>query len=143
MPYLHRQQDWGPVPSTAKADRLVVRATNVAAATVDARRARLSCNPVLDVESDGPLDLRVECAPGPEPATCDGPLRVSLPRLRGIGPVRVTVRYRGRVVRRARGRALRRIMLRRPTHRPFRLRLRVARGGRTVTVTRRYEGCGT
>ena len=139
MPYLHRQQDWGPAPATPKADRLVVRATNVAAATVDARRARLSCNPVLDVQSDGPLDLRVDCAP--QPSSCAGPVQVALPRLRGGGRVRATVRYRGRVVRRGRGRTLRRLSVRRPTRGAFTLRVRVRSGGRTVTVVRRFTAC--
>ena len=140
MPYFHRQQDWGPAPSTPKADRLVVRATNVAAATVDARRARLSCSPVLDVQSDGPFDLRVACAP--EPASCAGALRVRLPRLRGAGRRRATVSYRGKVVRRARGgRKLRLLTLRRPSAGAFRLRVRVTAGGRSVTVVRRFRAC--
>ena len=144
MPYLHRVQDWGPAPAAPPADRLVVRAENLASATVDARRARLSCNPQLDVQSDGPLDLRVVCPP--EPASCASRLRLRLPRLRGARVVRATVSYRGRVVRRARGRSLRRVWVGRPTRSAFSLRIRLTtRGGgkvRSVTVVRRYRACG-
>jgi len=144
MPYLRREQDWGPAPSTPKADRLVVEATNVAGATVDARRARLSCNPRLDVKSDGPLDLRMVCAP--RPASCTRTLRLELPRVRGARVVRATVSYRGRVLMRARGRNLRRVTVRRPTGRRFRLRVRLttSRGARTrtITVLRSYGPCG-
>ena len=143
MPYLHRVQDWSPAPAAPRADRLLLSATNIAAATVDARRARLSCNPQLDVKSDGPLDLRVVCAP--EPASCAAPLQVALPRVRGARIVRATVSYRGRVLKRARGRDLRRIALERPTAGGFRLRIRIttSRGAkpRTVTVLRSYRPC--
>jgi predicted esterase len=61
MPYVRRQQDWGPTPPTLQADRLVVRATNLASVTVDTARARLSCKPDLEVTTDGPL--RVALAP--------------------------------------------------------------------------------
>jgi hypothetical protein len=145
MPYLHRVQEWGPAPATPKTDRLVVEAKNVATATVDARRAGLSCNPQLAVNSDGPLDLRIDCAPAPR-ARCASRLALRLPRIRGRRVVGATVTMRGRVLKRARGRDLRRISLPRPTRRAFklRIRLRLSEGGktRTVTVLRRYGGCG-
>jgi len=146
MPYLHRVQEWGPAPPAPKSDRLVVRATNVATATVDARRARLSCNPQLDIQSDGPLDLRIACQPAPRARRCSSRLSLPLPRLRGRRLVRATVMFRGRVVKRSRGRHLRRISLRRPSRGAFSLRVRVRTGGgkkaRTVTVVRRYAPCG-
>lgn len=57
MPYRRRQQKWGPPPPTPRADRLVIEATNVGQATVDVRRARVSCTVDLDVETDGPLRI--------------------------------------------------------------------------------------
>jgi hypothetical protein len=64
MPYVERSQAWGKAPRAPRADRLVVQATNIAAATVDARRARLSCAPNVEVKSDGPLTLRIACGSG-------------------------------------------------------------------------------
>jgi pimeloyl-ACP methyl ester carboxylesterase len=61
MPFVSRTQDWGPAPREPKRDVLVVHATNVASATIDARRAHLSCHPKLDVQSDGPLNLKIAC----------------------------------------------------------------------------------
>lgn len=54
-PYLRRQQDWGTPSPIPAADRLVIRATNLAEVTVDVLRARLSCAPDIEVTSDGPL----------------------------------------------------------------------------------------
>jgi hypothetical protein len=61
-PYVERSQDWTPAPKEPVTDRLDVVATNIATATVDATRARLSCAPQLNVKSDGPLDLRIVCS---------------------------------------------------------------------------------
>src|SRR4051794_10581992 len=59
MPFAQREQAWDAPPKTAKADRLVIKATNIATATIDARRARVSCHPKLDVTSDGPIAVKV------------------------------------------------------------------------------------
>ncbi len=135
--YVKRARSWGPAPETDKADRLVVRATNVARATVDTKRARLSCAPALDVQSDGPLDLRLACPPPPR--SCAKSLRLRLPRLRGS--TRATVLHGSRVLRRARGRNLRVVRVKRPTRKAFRLRIVVRAGKRSVTVVRRYRAC--
>ena len=147
LPYLRRSIEWGHAPAVARSDTLVVRATNLAAAVVDARRARLSCSPALDVQSDGPLDLKIACAPARlRAADCGRTVRVPLPRLRGRRITSVTVTRGKRVVRRARGRDLRRVTVRRPPRGAFSLRIRAratARGKRTQTVTvlRRYRAC--
>jgi hypothetical protein len=136
-----RARTWGPAPATAKADRLVVRATNVATATVDTARARLSCAPALDVQADGPLDLRLAC---PAPArSCARTLRLRIPRLRGGRAVAVVV-TRGKAVKRLRGHDLRVVHVKRPHRGAFRLRIRIRYAGRpprTVTVVRRYRAC--
>ena len=36
------------------------RATNISTVTIDARRARVSCNAELVIDSDGPLDVSIE-----------------------------------------------------------------------------------
>jgi hypothetical protein len=106
---------------------------------VDARRARLSCAPALDVTSDGPLDLRIDCAPLRVAARrCAASVRVRLPRVRGERTVRVS----GRHVRRAHGRNLRRATIRRPSHRAFTVRIRMRTStGRTLVVKRRVAAC--
>ncbi len=135
--YLERARTWGRAPAAPKADRLVVRATNVAHATVDTARARLSCAPVLDVRSDGPLDLQLACPPPRR--TCAQIMRLSLPRLPGTATVRVS---RGsKTLKRARGRRLRVVHVRRPTRKALALRIVVRSGKRSVTVVRRYRAC--
>ena len=59
MPYLRREQWWGPAPAAPKADVLVLEATNLGSITVDMRRARLSCQARLDVTTDGPLTVHL------------------------------------------------------------------------------------
>ena len=143
MPYHRRRLDWGAAPAAPRADRLVVRTTNLAAVTVDARRARLSCAPRLEVSGDGPLDLRIACPVEAAPS-CARSVRIALPRMRGRRIVAVLVRHRGRVVRRARGRNLRSVRVRRPSRAAFALQVRAHTSGRparTVTVVRRYRAC--
>ena len=64
MPYYAREQDWGPAPSAPVSDTLDVNATNIATATVNAPRAQLDCGRqiVLNVKSDGPLNLTIDCS---------------------------------------------------------------------------------
>jgi dienelactone hydrolase len=157
--YRRRSLAWDKEPAQPKADRLVVEAKNLATATVDTRRARLSCSPLLDVKSDGPFDLRLSC-PAAGPSGDVAPQRtgrrrgragcartavvIKLPRVKGRRVVSVVVTRRNRRVRRARGRNLRTIAVRRPTTRAFALRLRVRTSGqrpRTVTVLRRFRAC--
>jgi hypothetical protein len=138
MPFVRREQTWGDAPAVAPADRLVVNAKNVSAAVVDARRARLSCAPALDVTSDGPLDLRIDCAPLKAPARCAAKVRVRLPRVRGERTTSVS----GRHVRRSHGRNLRRATIRRPSRRAFTVRIRMRTSkGRTIVVRRRIAAC--
>jgi hypothetical protein len=59
LPYVSRKQDWGSTPHTAKANRLDVRATDIASASVDIRRAHLHCDVDVRITSDGPLTLRL------------------------------------------------------------------------------------
>ena len=148
MSYARRSKEWGDPPAAPRRDRLVVVAENLATATVDARRAGLSCAPEIDLKSDGPFDLRLSCAPPPrtDPATrCAKTVHVRLPRVRGRRIVRATVaRVGGRRVLRIRGRDIRRLRVRRPTSGAFALRIRVRTSGRparTLTVVRRFRAC--
>ena len=138
MPFVRREQTWGDAPAAAAADRLVVNATNVSAATVDARRARLSCAPQLDVTSDGPLNLQIDCAPV-KARRCAKTVALKLPRVKGERNVAVS----GAHVRRARGRSLRRAVVRRPSRGAFTVRIRVrTSSGRSIAVRRRVAACG-
>ena len=58
--YVSRQLPWGEAPVAPVADALTITATNVASVTIDAARARVSCKARLDVNSDGPLDVKLE-----------------------------------------------------------------------------------
>jgi hypothetical protein len=145
MPYVQREQGWGSVPATGRSDRLAVTATNVGAATIDARRARLSCAPQLEIRSDGPLDLRIKC-PTLRTRRCTRTVLLRLPRIRGRRVVFVVIRYRGRVVRRARRRNVRHVAVRRVSTRAFTLRVYMRANGtgksaRRVVIQRRIARC--
>jgi hypothetical protein len=143
MAYERRDQDWGAAPPAAKADRLVVRATNISRAFVDARRAKVSCAPRLDLVSDGPIDLRIAC-PAPVTRHCAARIRIPLPRLRGRRIAAVVVYRGGRVVHRASGRNLRTVSFARPSLHAFTLRVVAYAAGtpvRAVTIVRRYRAC--
>ena len=146
MPYVVRTQDWDAAPAAATADKLVVKATNVATATVDARRARVGCAPQIDLTSDGPLDLRLDCPAVVRSArSCaSNTVRVALPRVRGRRVTLVTVTRRGNRMARVRGRNVRGVTVRRVSDRAFSLRIYLRTNGRKprrVIVQRRIAKC--
>lgn len=55
--YERQRQEWGAVPATPVANTLDITASNVNAVTIDVARARVSCNPTLNIKSDGPLQV--------------------------------------------------------------------------------------
>jgi hypothetical protein len=61
-PYVHRVRSWSPAPREQRRDKLVVRTTNVRSLTIDAARARVSCDPEIELEADGPVNVRVSCS---------------------------------------------------------------------------------
>jgi hypothetical protein len=122
-------------------------ATNVESATVDAARARLSCAPQLNVKSDGPLDLRLDCSKAVATAArCSGSVAFRLPAVRGRRVVSVIVSRKGQRLKTVKGRNLRSVSLRRVSRKAFSVRLRLrtsgtGAGARTVTVVRRVAAC--
>lgn len=63
LPYQERTITWGTAPRQARADELVINATNVSSVTIDAARARVSCRAKLDTTSDGPIHVELaDCA---------------------------------------------------------------------------------
>jgi hypothetical protein len=146
MPYRDRSQDWGPAPSAPKADRLVVKAANIASASVDAARAGLSCAPELKIDSDGPLDLKIVCAGAVRASGCASSITLRLPRVRGQRLVSAKVSRHGRTLTLKRGRDLRSVKVARLSYRAFSVRVVVRTSGkgsraRRVTVTRRIAAC--
>ena len=55
--YESQTQTWGPVPKIAVADTLDLKTRNVATVTIDHRRARISCKPKINLDSDGPVKV--------------------------------------------------------------------------------------
>ncbi|MES0874161.1 alpha/beta hydrolase-fold protein [Sinimarinibacterium thermocellulolyticum] len=56
--YLSQSRDWGDAPAATAADRLRLVLRNIASLTVHPERARLSCAAELQVDSDGPVEVR-------------------------------------------------------------------------------------
>jgi hypothetical protein len=56
-------QTWGPTPKAGRADVIDITATNIATATIDARRANVDCHVKLHIHSDGPIHVRVVDCP--------------------------------------------------------------------------------
>jgi len=57
LPYSSRTLAWGPAPSRPKEDRVDITATNLAKATLEPRRAGITCSARVNVISDGPFEL--------------------------------------------------------------------------------------
>jgi hypothetical protein len=57
IPYQERTLAWGAAPAQAKADELVINATNISAVTIVPSRAGVTCAAKLAVTSDGPLHV--------------------------------------------------------------------------------------
>jgi pimeloyl-ACP methyl ester carboxylesterase len=146
-PYIERSQDWTPAPKTPVSDTLDVNATNIATATVDAARARLSCAPTLNVKTDGPLDLQVDCtkvAAGARSASgaCSRRVAFSLPRVKGLRVTNIVVTRGKSVLLHRRGHNIRTLTLSRPA-RGYRVRVTMTTSapGKRVTLIRKLSSC--
>ena len=53
--FLSRGREWAPVPQTPAANRLEIRAQNIASVTVHPDRSRVGCDAELEVATDGPV----------------------------------------------------------------------------------------
>ena len=54
-----RKRAWGPRRPMPKRNRLDVSAEGIAAMTVDVERAKLGCRARVDIETDGPIDVKL------------------------------------------------------------------------------------
>jgi hypothetical protein len=61
--YTGKRKTWGDQPSAPVQDVLDIVATNIAAVTIDVARAHLSCNPTLNVTSDGAITITLAGCP--------------------------------------------------------------------------------
>jgi hypothetical protein len=64
MPYTSQTQTWGPAPSEPVENKLDITATNVSSITINANRARISCDAQKNITSDGPITVNLVNCPG-------------------------------------------------------------------------------
>jgi hypothetical protein len=57
--YTTQLRRWGKPPAQDEENRLVVTATGIASAAIDVRRARVGCDAEVEIESDGPMAVRL------------------------------------------------------------------------------------
>jgi hypothetical protein len=55
--YTSQSRQWGPALPTPSANRLDIKAANIAAMTIDPKRARVSCAAAIGAQTDGPLTV--------------------------------------------------------------------------------------
>ena len=60
LAYTERAKAWGEAAGAPRADRLRIVATNLSQMVVNVQRARVTCDAELEVDSDGPLTVRLE-----------------------------------------------------------------------------------
>ena len=147
MPYQERARRWGDAPTAGRTDKLFVKAGNIAAATLDATRARVGCAPKVYLGVDGPLDLGIDCVQKAKRAKrCSRNVTVRLPRVAARPNVEVTARRNGRTLKNVKAGRILRISIRRPTRKAFALDFVARAGGdgpvTTLSFTRRFGSCG-
>jgi dienelactone hydrolase len=58
-PFTFQRKQWRAAPRRPRANRIVIEAGNIAAVTINPRRARVTCAVRLDVTTDGPISIRL------------------------------------------------------------------------------------
>ena len=53
--FTRRLIEWQPAVAVPVQDKLVIKASNIASVTIDPQRAKVSCKPVMEIDSDVPL----------------------------------------------------------------------------------------
>jgi hypothetical protein len=59
QPFDSDTKTWGATPATPVANTLDINATNIAAVTIEADRAKVNCHPHLNIKSDGPIAVTI------------------------------------------------------------------------------------
>jgi len=143
-------KELGPAPAEPKLDQLDVRADNVRSFTVDARRARVSCNAKINVLGSGPRPevTLAGCAAGQGLPSANTPcvdmrgFRFRLGHARGARVVKVTVTVNGKRTLTRRGRSLSRLTIKRLPQRTYRVTIVATQSTGVKRVsTRTYRGC--
>jgi hypothetical protein len=55
--YLRSSRGWAQAPSIPRSDTIDLSATNLASASIDVKRAHVSCHVTLHVKTDGPITI--------------------------------------------------------------------------------------
>jgi hypothetical protein len=159
--YTSQYRTWGPTPVTARADRIDITAQNLATLTINVARAHVDCNVALNVNTDGPMQIRLDgCgttqsfgphgAQGPRACSSARTLVIRPRHARGARVRRVSVFVNGRRTRTLHARGRRGIarvtvsltaLVAQTVH--VKLRMRVSSRGRVRTrIDRRtYRTC--
>ena len=146
LPYHRRNIEWGPHTPAPQGDVLDVDATNLSKVVVDAPRARLSCNPKVNLKSDGATDVVIGgCAPPlPPRRRCVDRRKFTfkLHHARRSRVVDVVVYVNGKRRLHRRGRNITRVTLKRLPKKRFKVRIVAtqSRGSKLIS-TRTYRGC--
>jgi hypothetical protein len=146
LPYERRTLDWGPAPTAPKADQLDIAATNLATVTIDASRARVTCNPKINLTSDGPTQVVVGgCAlklPSSRACVDRRKFTFTLHHARRARVVAVEVFVDGRRTVQRRGRDIKRVVLTGLPRGHFKVKIVATQsGGSRLISTRTYRGC--
>ena len=62
-PYTRKLQEWAAPAAAPVENKLAVRAVNVSSITIDPARAKVSCGAAIDIDSDGPLQVKLAGCP--------------------------------------------------------------------------------
>jgi predicted esterase len=65
--YTNRSKSWGTPATTTRKNEIVLQATNIAEVTIDPKRAKVDCDAVVRLESDGPITVAL--------AGCSSPVK--------------------------------------------------------------------
>ena len=144
LAYQSQSQTWGQIPPGDKQDVLDVTAKNVGTVTVNARRAKVTCRAHVNLESDGPTDVRLTgCSGLPKRCTDRRRFRFRFKNPRGLRVEKVVVRIDGKRTQARRGRSIRTLRIRRlPRSGRFRVKIvaTLNTGVKSIS-TRTYQGC--
>jgi predicted esterase len=147
LAYAGTTKTWGAVPRTAKEDVLDVTATNVAAVTIDAPRARVDCAAKVNLKSDGPTQVTLTgCESGQLPSNrhCVDTRKFSfrLHQSKGARTVKVAAYVNGKRKLLRKGHSLKHLTLRRLPQKTFRVTIvNYQSTGSKLVSTRTYRGC--
>jgi hypothetical protein len=146
LPYTRRNIEWGPPKAIPKADQLDVNATNLRTVTINAERAQVSCNPKVNLTSDGQTEVVVDgCAPLlPSRRRCVDRRKFTfkLHHAKRARVVDAVVFVNGKRKIHKRGRNIESVTLERLPQRRFKVKIVATQsGGSKLISTRTYKGC--